>query len=91
MKSLDEFYEHATKEDNEPKIQLFRRFKMVIEMTFEDMTIKYYDENEKCHVKIGRVTNPVSALFQPKIAKKFAEDLMRAMGLELIDDDEIPF
>ena len=91
VKSLDEFYEHATKEDNEPKIQLFRRFKMVIEMTFEDMTIKYYDENEKCHVKIGRVTNPVSALFQPKIAKKFAEDLMRAMGLELIDDDEIPF
>ena len=96
VKSLDEFYEHATKEDNEPKIQLLRRFKMVIEMTFEDMTIKFYDENEKCHVKIGRVTNPVSALFQPQIAKKFAEDFIRAMGLELMDDsqpfdDEIPF
>lgn len=91
VKSLDEFYEHATKEDNEPKIQLLRRFKMVIEMTFEDMTIKYYDDNKNCHVTVGRVINPVSALFQPKVAKKFAEDFIRAMGLELIDDDEIPF
>jgi len=96
VKSLDEFYEKATKEDNEPKIQLMRRFKMVIEMSIEYMTIYYYDENEKCHVKIGRVTNPVSALFQPQIAKKFAEDIIRAMGLELMDDsqpfdDEIPF
>ena len=91
VKSLDEFYEHATKEDNEPKIQLLRRFKMVIEMTLEDMTIKYYDDNKNCHVTVGRVINPVSALFQPQIAKKFAEDFIRAMGLELIDDDEIPF
>ena len=64
---------------------------MVIEMSIEYMTIYYYYENEKCHVKVGRVTNPVSALFQPQIAKKFAEDFIRAMGLELIDDDEIPF
>ena len=91
VKSLDEFYEHATKEDNEPKIQLLRRFKMVIEMTLEDMTIKYYDDNKNCHVTVARVVNPVSALFQPQIAKKFAEDFIRAMGLELIDDDEIPF
>jgi len=92
VKSLDEFYEHATKEDNEPKIQLLRRFKMVIEMTFEHMTISYYDENKKCHVKLGRVTNPVSALFQPQVAKKFAEDFMKMMGLEIpVDDEECPF
>ena len=87
VKSLDEFYEYATKEDNEPKVQLLRRFKMVINMKFEDMTISYYDDNKKCHVKHLRVRNPVSALFQPKVTKKFADDFVRAMGLEIIDDD----
>lgn len=87
VKTLDEFYENATKEDNEPKIQLLRRFKMVIDMTLEDMTISYYDDNKKCHVKHLKVRNPVSALFEPKIAKKFAEDFAKAMGLEIIEDD----
>jgi len=88
VKSLDEFYENATKEDNEPKIQLLRRFKMVIEMTIEDMIISYYDGNKKCHVKMCRVNNPVSALFQPKVAKKLAEDFVKMMGLEVIDDSQ---
>jgi len=97
VKTLDEFYENATKEDNEPKIQLLRRFKMVIEMTLEDMTISYYDDNKRCHVRAFRVTNPVSALFQPTVAKKFAADFVKAMGLEIIDDcqpvddEECPF
>lgn len=87
VKSLDEFYENATKEDNEPKVQLLRRFKMVINMTLEDMTISYYSDNKKCHVKVCRVKNPVSVLFEPKIAKKFADDFVKAMGLEVIEDD----
>ena len=101
VKSLDEFYEKATKEDNEPKIQLLRRFKMVIDMTLESMTINYYDENRKRHVRVGKLKNPVSVLFQPQVAKKFAEDFIKVMGLELIDDcqpslipaddDELPF
>lgn len=100
VKSLDEFYEHATKEDNEPKIQLLRRFKMVIEMTINDMTINYYDDNKKCHVRLCKMKNPISILFQPRVAKKFAEDFVKSMGLEVIDesqpsmmpvDDEIPF
>lgn len=100
VKSLDEFYENATKEDNEPKIQLLRRFKMVIEMTLEYMTINYYSDNKKCHVKVCSVKNPVSTLFQPKIAKKFAEDFIKMMGLEIIegtqsslfsDCDDLPF
>ena len=81
VKSLDEFYENATKEDNEPKIQLLRRFKMVIDMTLEDMTISYYDDNKKRHVKHLKVRNPVSALFELKIAKKFTEDFAKTMGL----------
>jgi hypothetical protein len=88
VKSLDEFYENATKEDNEPKIQLLRRFKMVIEMTFDYMTVNYYDDNKKCHVRLCKMRNPVSALFQPKVAKKFAEDFIKMMGLEVINDSQ---
>lgn len=84
VKTLEEFYENATKEDNEPKIQLFRRFKMVIEMQSEDMTIYYYDDNEKCHVEHSKVKNPVSSLFSPKNAKNFADDFIEMMGLEII-------
>jgi hypothetical protein len=91
VKSLDEFYEHATKEDNEPKIQLLRRFNMIIDMTLEDMKISYYNDNLNCHVGEIKVKNPVSVLFQPKIAKKFAEDFIKTMGLEIIeDDDDLP-
>ncbi len=95
VKSLDEFYENATKEDNEPKIQLFRRFKMVLEMTRESMIIYYYDEGEKRHLIVGKTVNPVSILFEPGRAKKFAEDFVKMMGLEIDDsipdDDEVPF
>ena len=38
VKSLDDFYEHATKEDNEPRIQLYRRFKLVLKMTDTQLT-----------------------------------------------------
>jgi len=86
VKSLDEFYENATKEDNEPKIQLLRRFKMVIEMTNDFMTIRYYDKDRKCHIKKGKVKNPVSELLQTKESEKYAEDFMKEMGLEVIDE-----
>jgi len=91
VKSIDEFYENATKEDNEPKVQLLRRFNMVINMTLEDMKISYYNGDLKCHVEAYKVKNPVSVLFQPKIAKKFADDFIKTMGLEIIeDDDDLP-
>lgn len=88
VKSIDEFYENATKEDNEPKIQLLRRFIMVIDMTLEDMTISYYDDDKKHHIKAMKTKNPVSALFEPKIAKKVAEDFVKLMGLNIIDDNQ---
>ncbi len=95
VKSLDEFYENATKEDNEPKIQLLRRFKMVLEMTPESIIIYYYNEAERRHLRVCKTVNPVSILFEPGTAKKFAEDFVKMMGLEIDDsipdDDEVPF
>ena len=96
VKSLDEFYENATKEDNEPKIQLLRRFKIVFEMSPETMVVYYYDEAERRHLRVGKTVNPVAILFEPGTAKKFAEDFVKMMGLEIDnsipdDDDEVPF
>lgn len=86
VKTLDEFYENATKEDNEPKVQLYRRFPMVIKMSMETMTIYAYSEDKKRHLKACSVKNPVSAMFQPKIAKKMVDDFVALMGLEIIDE-----
>jgi adenosyl cobinamide kinase/adenosyl cobinamide phosphate guanylyltransferase len=91
VKTLDEFYEHATKEDNEPKIQLLRRFSMVVEMTLEDMTIKYYDERLARHIPACKVRNPVSALFEPKVATKVVADFVQLMGLEIVEECEPAF
>ena len=86
VKTLDEFYENATKEDNEPKIQLYRRFQMVIEMKKETMTISVYSEDKKRHMRAVSVKNPVAVMYQPKMAKKMVDDFVALMGLEIIDD-----
>lgn len=86
VKTLDEFYENATKEDNEPKIQLYRRFQMVIEMKKETMTISVYSEDKKQHLRAVSVKNPVAVMYQPKMAKKMVDDFVALMGLEIIDD-----
>lgn len=86
VKTLDEFYENATKEDNEPKVQLLRRFKMVIKMTKKNMIISYYDDRLQTHMEKYEVINPVSLMFEPSIAKQFADDFIKTMGLKVIKD-----
>lgn len=102
-KNLNDFYENAIKEDNEPRKQLFRRFSMYIKLDMENMYLSYYEESEARHKHFMTCKNPVSVMFQPEIAKKACEDFAKAMGLEpiqlnkeLVDDqltfiDELPF
>ena len=87
-KSLDEFYEQATKEDNEPRIQLFRRFPMVMRMTKEFIYIDIFDDKKGCYVPHAKANNPTAILFNPNAAKKFADNFVSAMGLEVIPDDK---
>lgn len=91
VKSLDEFYEYATKEENEPKIQLLRRFSMVVEMTIENMTIKYYNDNLMRHIPAFKVRNPIATLFEPKVAKKAVADFVQFMGLEIVEECQSAF
>ena len=89
-KNLDEFYENATKEDGEPKKQLFRRFSLYIKLTDELMYLAYYDEQENRHKHSITTKNPVAMLFRPAVAKKACEDFAKAMGLEIINEDKEP-
>lgn len=84
-KNLDQFYENATKEDGEPKKQLFRRFKIYIKLSEKDMQLAYYDEQENCFRHALTTTNPTAYLFQPEVAKKACEDFAKAMGLKIIN------
>lgn len=85
-KSLDEFYENATKEDNEPRIQLFRRFFMVIKLTRETMYVYQYDELNGCHVFKGSSDNPVATFFHPDRFEKLVDDFMSTMHVKLVSD-----
>ena len=87
-KSLDEFYEQATKEDNEPRIQLLRRFPVVIRLTKELMYIEYFDGEKGCHVPYVQAKNPTAFLYNPDVAKKAAMDFVSSMGLQIIPDDK---
>ena len=85
VKTLDEFYEQATKEDNEPRIQLYRRFRTMFIMQEETMDIYSYVEAEKKHIKMGKAKNPVAMLFNPKVAKNTITELAKVFGLELTE------
>lgn len=89
VKSLDGFYEQVTKEDNEPKIQLYRRFKQVFHMEEEFMTVYSYVESEKKHIKLFRAKNPVAIMFNPVVARKTALEVAKSLGLEITDDTQI--
>lgn len=86
-KNLDEFYENAIKEDNEPCKQLFRRFNILIRMDMEKMYISYYDEDEGRHKLSVTTSNPVTIMFRPNVAKQVCDEFVKAMGLEIIDNE----
>lgn len=88
-KNLDQFYENATKEDNEPRKQLFRRFYMYIKLTEDKMYIAYYDSEKECHIPAVTAKNPVAILFKPEVAKKAVTEFISAMGLEVISENNL--
>lgn len=103
-KTLDEFYEQATKEDNEPRIQLFRRFFTVIKLTRDTLYAYQYDESKGCHVYKGSSNNPVAYFFQPDRMEKLFDNFMSTMNVKLVSgegsqakyvelspDDDMPF
>lgn len=90
IKTLDEFYENATKEGNEEKTQLFRRFDMVISLTSDTLSISTYSLQLKKHVVMVRAKNPISYLFEPKKGKELVDNFVKTMGLEILPEEKKP-
>lgn len=86
VKPIEQFYFNATQEEREPQKQLFRRFPTKIVMDTEYMTFYAYNEQLNEYFKQVRCINPVSALFNKEVAHKFATDLVKTMGLEVVED-----
>ena len=85
-KSLDEFYENALNHDAEPKVQLLRRFELLVRMTHEQITTCVYSPQKATHVPIYTAKNHISLRYDPTMAMDFARDFMRTLGLEIHTD-----
>ena len=90
VKNIEEFYYNATQEEKEPQQQLFRRFRTNIVMEKEYMTIYTYNSEQKKYIKQLRCKNPVAIMFDKQVAKQFATDFAKTMGLEIVEDFENP-
>lgn len=86
VKPIEQFYFNATQEEREPQKQLFRRFPTKIVMDTKYMTFYAYNEQLNEYFMQVRCINPVSALFNKEVAHKFATDLVKTMGLEVVED-----
>lgn len=83
--SLEDLYNGVTDSHKEPLKQLIRRFETVIRFTDEHLIIYMPDNNFNLVARLKTV-NPVSAMFNRDIAKRTAENVAKAMGLEILGD-----
>ena len=86
VKNIEDFYFNATLDEKEPQQQLFRRFRTNIVMEPEFMTIYTYNNEQKKYIKQIRCKNPVAIMFDKQVAKQFATDFAKTMGLEIVED-----
>ena len=54
------------------------------------MTIYTYNSEQKKYIKQLRCKNPVAVMFDKQVAKQFATDFAKTMGLEIVEDYENP-
>ena len=86
VKNIEDFYFNATLDEKVPQQQLFRRFRTNIVMEPEFMTIYTYNNEQKKYIKQIRCKNPVAIMFDKQVAKQFATDFAKTMGLEIVED-----
>ena len=84
-KSLDEFYNNALNNEEEPKVQLLRRFSLLVHMTHDTITICCYDPSTASHRPTLTARNHISLRYDTKMAVDFAQDFMKTLGLEIHD------
>ena len=99
-KSLAQFYENATKEDDEPRKQLYRRFGLYIKMFDDDMNIATYNNERDGFVHSLTTANPVSLMRQnTERSRQRVQSFIECMGIKEAPkeytehdvNDELPF
>lgn len=83
---IDEFYANVINENHEPKVQLLRRFSMLVVLDPEYMYLHSYNPKEQRYVRVLRSKNPISLMFNPKSSRSFIDDFVKAMGLEVLEE-----
>ena len=82
--SLEDLYNGVTDKQKEPLKQLIRRFETVIKFDDDKLTFMMPNADFDALEPKLKVVNPVKALFDREVAKRTAENMAKAMGLEII-------
>lgn len=86
VKSIDEFYTQAQKEEGEPIVQLKRRFPLVVEVSKQKLKMYEYSEDKQDHIYLATSNNPVAMFFPSVDSNQMAENMISLLGLEISDD-----
>lgn len=76
VQSLDDFYTNVVKEDNEPRIQLLRRFPTYIEMNTESVFFYEYDKATGRHKFVDMQPNYITSIFKEN-TKSLVDDFKK--------------
>lgn len=76
VQSLDDFYYNVVKEDNEPRIQLLRRFPTYIEMNSESVFFYEYDKSTGRHKFVDMQPNYITSIFKDN-TKSLVDDFKK--------------
>lgn len=87
VKPIEEFYKVVAEKEREPQQQLFRRFQCLIKVDFKFLYFYAYIDSAKDYVFQAKMINPISLKYNTSVAKNFAENFAKALGLELVGDE----
>lgn len=86
VQSLSDFYSSVTKENNEPKVQLLRRFPTYIKMDNEFIYFYEYDKINEKHSYITHQANYITKEFKEN-SKSLVSEFITALSLPTVDID----
>lgn len=88
VQTLDDFYTNVTKEDDEPRIQLYRRFPTYIRMDNEFIYFYQYDKSAEKHTYVNHIENVITKIYSQN-TRNLINDFMDVFSFS--DTDDINF
>lgn len=85
VQTLDDFYSNVTKENDEPRIQLYRRFPTYIKMDNENVYFYNYDKLSEKHIYVNHITNYITKIYSEN-SKNLINDFMNVFTFKDVSD-----